>query len=91
MGFDGAGGGLVELGERQNCPQTPTSRALLLRDLERGLEGFLGGGGIRGIALEQDLAAEAMQEGEAVAILRLARKRQRLFHARERALRSVGL
>jgi hypothetical protein len=41
---------LVELSERQRRAQTPTSRALLLCDLERRLERFLGGGGIGRIA-----------------------------------------
>ena len=39
-------GRLVELGERKRRAEAPTARALLLRDLERSLEGFLRRGGI---------------------------------------------
>ena len=45
VGFDGIGR-LGELGERKRRAEAPTPRALLLRDLERSLEGFLRRGGI---------------------------------------------
>ena len=68
VGFGGAAGRLIELGERQRRAQAPTARALLLRDGDGGLEGFFRGGGIGGIALEQDFAAQAMGEGEIATI-----------------------
>jgi hypothetical protein len=63
VGIRGAGGRLIELGERQSCAQTPTSRALLLCDCECGSESFLRGGGIGWIALEQEFAAQKVKEG----------------------------
>jgi hypothetical protein len=44
--LSGTAGRLAELGERKRRAEAPTARALLLRDLERSLEGFLRQGGI---------------------------------------------
>ena len=63
MGVGGAAGRLIELGERQRRAQFEAARALLLRDGDGGQEGFLGGRGVGGIALQQDVAADAMQVG----------------------------
>src|ERR1700722_18454168 len=64
VGIHGASGRLIELGERQRRAQTPTSCALLLRYLERGLESFLCRSGISWIALEQEFASQKMREGQ---------------------------
>ena len=54
---------MVELGERKGRQQFVAARALFLRDGDCGSKGLLGGCGIGGIALEQDVAAQTMQEG----------------------------
>ena len=82
MSFGGAGGRLVKLGERQSRAQAPTARALLLRDLERGLEGFLRGGGIGWIALQQEFAAQKMRKGEVATVFDLWCERQGFIDAR---------
>ena len=61
VGVRGAAGRLVELGERVRRAQSPSARALFFCYGEGGLEGFLGWGGICGIALEQDFAAHEIQ------------------------------
>ncbi len=61
VGFGGAGGRLIELGERKRRAQFETARALLLRDGDGGQEGFFRRRGVGGIALEQDFAACPMQ------------------------------
>ena len=61
MGVGGAGGRLVELGQRQRRAQFEAARALLLRDRDGGQEGFFRRRGVGGIALEQDFAARPMQ------------------------------
>ena len=63
MGFDGAGGGLIEFRQLQRRQQAEAARALLLRDGDGGLVGFFGRGGVRGIAPKQDVATDAVQQG----------------------------
>ena len=63
MGVGGAGGRLVELGERKRGAQFEAARALLLRDGDGGQEGFFRRRGVGGVALEQDFAARPMQFG----------------------------
>ena len=60
------------------CLELETSRLLLLRDGDCGEECFLGGPGVRRIALEQNLAADAMKEGGGPIWADLFRQRQRL-------------
>jgi hypothetical protein len=56
----GATGRLVKLCQRQRRVQLETSRLLLLRDGDGRQERFLGWRGIRRIALEQNIAADAV-------------------------------
>jgi hypothetical protein len=46
VGFCGAAGRLVEFGQRQRRAQAPTAGALLPRDGDGALEGFLRGSGV---------------------------------------------
>ena len=63
MGVGGAGGGLVEFGERKRRPQFETLRLLSLRDRDGGEEGLFGRRWVRRIALQQDPAPDAMEQG----------------------------
>ena len=54
--------GTVELGEREGRKKLVTPRTLLLRDGDGRLVGYLGGRGVRGIALQPDIAVQAVQE-----------------------------
>src|ERR1700722_2948014 len=65
--------------------------ALLTGDGEGGLKGFLRGSEIVWITLEQDIAAEAMKEGEVRTVVDLKREGERFVDARKRALRAQGL
>ena len=49
-----------EFGECKRRLQAETAGALPTGDVDRDPEGLLGGGGIRGVAFQQDFAAEAM-------------------------------
>ena len=60
MGVGGAVRRLVEFGERKRRAQFEAARALSLRDSDGGLERFLGGCRVGGVAPQQHLAAEAM-------------------------------
>ena len=53
--------------------------ALVSGEVDRGPEGLLGGGGIRGIAFQQDFAAEAMDKGEVATIVALTGEVQRII------------
>ena len=61
MGFDGATGRLIELGEREGREQFVAARALLLGDGDGRAIGLFRGRGIGGIAFQQDVAAEAIE------------------------------
>ena len=63
MGIHGPAGRLIELGERERGAQAEATTALLLRDRDCGPEGFLCRRGIGRIALEQDSAFAAKEEG----------------------------
>ena len=76
MGIGGAAGRLIKLRQRERRAQLEAPRLLLLRDGDGGEECFLGGRGVRWIALEQDLAADAMQESVGPVFSRLVRERQ---------------
>ena len=82
VGFGGAAGRLVELGERQRREQREAARALPLRDGDGGLEGVFGWRGVGGIALEQDFAARAMQFRFERAVACALARRQRFVEDR---------
>ena len=81
MRFGRAAGRLVELGECKRRLQAETAGALLSGDVDRGPEGLLRGDGIRGIAFQQDFAAEAMDEGEVATIVALTGEGHRIVDA----------
>ena len=93
VGFGGAGGRLIELGERKRRAQFEAARALLLRDGERGQEGFFCRRGVGGVALQQDFAADAMQFGVECAMTGPLGRRQRFVEEGKRAIhdRLLGL
>ena len=72
MGFEKAAGGSVELGERERREQLIAARALSLRKGDGGLEGVFGRGGVRRIALGQDIAARPLLRAEAMNTWRTA-------------------
>lgn len=63
-----------------------TARALLLRDDDRGLEGFLRRGGFRGIALQQRVAAQTMEKGVGRAVAYLLGERKARRRGRQRVV-----
>ena len=65
---------MIELRQRERRAQLETPRFLLLRDCDCSEEGILCRRGIRRIALEQNLAAQAMQESVAPAFSCLTRE-----------------
>ena len=83
MGFDGTGGRLVEPREPERRAQFVAACRLPLRDSDGGLQGFLGGRGICGIALKQEFAAGAMQFGLERAMARAVAGRQRFVEDRD--------
>ena len=82
MGFDWAGGRLVELGQRQRRAQFEAARSLLLRDGDGGQEGFFRRRGVGGVALQQDFAARPMQFRFERAIADAIARRQRFVEDR---------
>ena len=86
VGFGGAAGRLVELGERKRRAQFEAARALLLRDGDGGQEGFFCRRGVGGVALQQDFAARPMQFGFERAIADAFGRRQRFVEDREGAV-----
>ena len=88
VGVGGAAGRLVEFRERERRAQFEAARALLLRDSDRGLERFLCGRGVGGIAFQQNFAANAMQFGVECAMSGPFRCRQRFVEDREGAVES---
>ena len=76
VGLRGSRGRLVEFRKRECRDQFVAAGLLLLRDSDRGPMGFFGRRGIVGIALQQDVAAKAMQEEVGVALPSLFRDRQ---------------
>ena len=60
MGIGVAGGRAIELGERERRAQFEAAGLLLSRDSDGGEERVFGGGRIRRIFLEEDVAARAV-------------------------------
>jgi hypothetical protein len=86
VGFDGAGGRLIELGERKRRAQFEAARALLFRDTERRQEGFCCRRGIGGVLLEQGFASHAVQFGVEGAMTGPLGRRQRFVEEDKRAI-----
>ena len=82
---------MVELGERKRREQAEAARALLLRDGDGGLESFLGRRRVSRVALQQDFAAQAMEERELRTLPELMRESQRLVNASQRLFRAQCL
>ena len=76
-----------ELGECKRRLQAETAGTLLSGDVDRGPEGLLSGEGIRGIAFQQDFAAEAMDKGKVATIVALTGEGRRIVDALQRGLR----
>jgi hypothetical protein len=91
VGFDGAGGRSVELGERERGAQFEAARSLPFRDRDGGLERFLGSRRIGWVTLQQHFAADAMQFCFDRAISCLAARRQRFFESRQGVVDIAGL
>ena len=81
-------GRLIVLGERERRLQMRTACALLLRYGDRRPECFLGVSVIGRVALEQNFAAQAMQEGERATMFDLVREAESFVNASQRAVRS---
>ena len=83
MSFRGAGGRMIELGERQRRLQTEAAGALLFSDCYGRAVSVLGGGGIFRSGLQEDVAAYAVQEGVGPVLFGLFRQRQRFVNPRQ--------
>jgi hypothetical protein len=80
---------LVELGERKGREQLIAARALLFRDGDGREEGLFSGRRVRGIALEQDIAADAEEQGVGPMLSRLIGERQRVVDPAQGSVRVV--
>ena len=81
MGLNGAGGRLVEPGERKRRAQFEAARALLLGDGDGGQGSFFCRRGIPGVAFEQDFATNAVELHFKCAMISPLGLRQRGFGA----------
>ncbi len=90
VGFGGAAGRVVEVGERQRGAQFETARPLLLCDADGGLEGFFRGRGAVRILVKQELAARAMELGCVRSTARAIAGCQRLVEDHEASRRISG-
>jgi hypothetical protein len=91
VGVGGAGGRLIELGERKRRAQFEAARPLTLSDGDGGPQGFFGGRHARGIALEQHIAADAMQLCVECAMANAFGRHQRFVEDGEGAVDVAGL
>ena len=90
VGVGGAAGRLVQFRQLQRRLQAEAARALLARNGDGGEEGLLGGRGVVGTDLQQDVAANAMQEGVGPAFSRLDRERERCVDPARGAFRVLS-
>ena len=79
VGVGRACGRLIELRERKRCAQFEAARLLHSSDFDGAFEGFLGGSGVRGVALDQQLAVRPVQLGLEGAISHAIVCRQRFI------------
>ena len=83
----GAGGRLVELRQPERRLQAEAKRALRSRDGDGGAIGVFGAGRICRLGLQEDVAANAMQEGVRPMLVCLLGQRQRLVNLRQSPVR----
>ena len=88
MSVGQAVGRLVEFRQLQGGLQAEAARALLSRYRDGGLEGLLGGRGIVWIALQQEIAVQAMNESQVPSIFDLIRVSQSFFDPGKRTFDS---
>ena len=74
---------MIDLRDLQRRLQAEAARALLSRDGDGGEIGFLGAGGMSGIGLQEDVAADAVQMGVGKDLSGPRGQRQRLVDARQ--------
>ena len=86
VGVGGAAGRLIEFGQRERRAQFEAARALLLRDGDGRQERVFRRRGISGVALQQDVAADAMQFRLERAMTDALARRQRLVEDRDSAV-----
>ena len=90
-GVGGAAGRSTEFGQRERRLQFEASRLLRLCDGDGGAEGLLGRRRIRGIALQEDVAAKPMEDRVRNALAGLLRDCQALVDQRQRDVRALCL
>ena len=83
MGIFGTTGRLIELRQPERRLELKAPRLLLLCNRDGGEERFLRWRSIRRIALEQNLAADAVEERIGPMFAGLARERQRFVNPRQ--------
>ena len=79
---------LIKIGKRQRPAQLKTAHLLLFRDGYRSQECFLGRCGMRGITLQQNVAADAVQDSVIAVFSSLLRERQRFIDPTQGFLRA---
>jgi hypothetical protein len=89
--FDGAVGRLIEFRQRERRLQFEASRLLRLCDGDGGAEGLFGRHRVRAIALEQDCAADAVEQGVGPVLTGLIRERQRFVDPAQGSVRVIPL
>ena len=90
VGIGGAAGRLVELRQCERRLQAEATRALLLCDGDGGEECFLGRPRVCRISLEQDVAANAVEESVGPAFARLDSERERCVDPARGAFRVLS-
>ena len=83
-------GRAIELCQRQRGAQFEAARLLRLRDSDRGLQRLLGRRGIGRVALQQDLAADAVHLRFMQALLGALQLGERVVQAPERGIGLTG-
>ena len=87
VGFGGAAGRLIELGEREGGEKFVNARPMMLRGIDSGRVSLYGGLWIVRIEFEQEVAAEAVQKAFCVALPAFLGRRQTFVDRGQRALR----
>ena len=85
MSFEGAVGRLIQFGEREGGEKLVSAGALLRRKHDRCPIGVFRWRQVVGIALQQKVAAKAVEEGFVVGLPAVLRDRQARVNLRQRA------